>query len=127
MSQPALSADDAISVAQKVISDQLAALVAKDARTAYSLASPDIRSKFTDENRFIEMVKKNYGPLSSSSRYAFGRSKIMAEGDVVLQEVTISGRDGKDWTAVYEVRHQGDGSYKINGVRMLAKSTSQGI
>ena len=118
---------DPLSEAQQVISDQLSALVARDATKAYALASPDIRAKFPDENRFVDMVRKYYGPLSTSSRYAFGRSKLLTDGETVLQEVTISARDGKDWTAVYELKHQQDGSYKINGVRMLSKSTSTGI
>ena len=41
--------------------------------------------------------------------------------------MTISGRQGRDWTAVYEVRLMDDGSYKINGVKMMPNTASQGI
>ena len=40
-------------------------------------------------------------------------------GDTVVQEVLISGSDGEDWTALYQVVKQPDGSYKINGVHMI--------
>ena len=33
--------------------------------------------------------------------------------------VEITGPGGKDWTAIYEMRLMDDGSYKVNGVRML--------
>ncbi len=38
---------------------------------------------------------------------------------MVVQEVLISGPDGKDWTALYQVVKQPDGSYKINGVHIV--------
>lgn len=124
---PAARGEDPLENARKVISSQIDAIVASDARTAYSFASPGIRSLFPDESRFIDMVKKRYEPLSRAGRYAFGRSKLVGGGEMVLQEVIISGRDAKDWTAIYEMRLQDDGSYKVNGVRMLEKTTSTGI
>jgi len=36
--------------------------------------------------------------------------------------VLISGPDGKDWTALYFLVKQPDGSYKINGVQMLQRA-----
>ncbi|MGO8657495.1 DUF4864 domain-containing protein, partial [Rhizobium ruizarguesonis] len=41
--------------------------------------------------------------------------------------VLISGRDGKDWTAIYQITRQPDGSYRINGVQIMPDADSKGI
>ena len=122
---PAL-AEDPADTARAVITCQIEALMKGDNATAYALASPAIRGLFTDEDRFSAMVSRNYQPLRQAGRYAFGRSKLVAGGEIVLQEVMISG-ENEDWTAVYEMRLQDDGTYRVNGVRMLKNTTSTGI
>lgn len=106
-----------LDTAQGIIQSQIAAFLNDDASTAYSFASPTIRQKFTTEDAFFDMVKKSYAPVYRPGNFAFGRSKI--DGDMVVQEVLISGPDGKDWTALYQLLRQPDGSYKINGVHMV--------
>ncbi len=124
---PPARAEDPVAEVQSVISDQIEALMADDADRAYSYASPDIRSLYPDKNTFLTMVRKNYQPVYHAGNYAFGRSKLIGGGEMVLQEVMISGREGKDWTAIYEMRLMDDGSYKVNGVRMMRNTASQGI
>lgn len=123
----ALKAEDPLAEAQKTISQQIDALRANDAKAAYSFASPDIRAKFQNEVVFLGMIQAQYQPLFAARNYAFGRSKLVGGGETVFQEVILSARDGKDSTAIYDLRLQNDGSYKINGVRMLAKTASTGI
>ncbi|APG91262.1 DUF4864 domain-containing protein [Sinorhizobium americanum] len=108
---------DPVDTAKSVIRQQIQAFVEDDAEAAYSFASPGIRAKFPDRAVFFEMVKKSYQHLYRPGNFAFGRSKLI--GDEVIQEVLISGADGKDWTAIYELVPQPDGSYKINGVMMV--------
>ncbi|MBP1881997.1 DUF4864 domain-containing protein [Sinorhizobium mexicanum] len=109
--------DEPVDTAQSVIRAQIKAFLDDDADTAYSFASPAIRTKFPDKIIFFDMVKRSYQHLYRPGNFAFGRSKIV--GEEVFQEVLISGSDGKDWTAIYDLIHQPDGSYKINGVMML--------
>jgi hypothetical protein len=73
------------------------------------------------------MVRKNYLPVYHPGNYAFGKSRAIDNGAVVYQEVLITGTDDKDWTAIYQITRQPDGSYKINGVQILAKTASEGI
>lgn len=120
-------AEDPVADAQAIISEQIAAMKAQDATKAYSFASPGIRGLFPDENRFFAMVQKNYDAIFHAGNYAFGRSKLVGAGELVLQEVMITGPGGRDWTAIYEMRLMDDGSYKVNGVRMLKNSASTGI
>ena len=110
-------AQEPVDTAQAIIQNQITAFLNDDAKTAYSVASPTIRGKFPNETAFFDMVKKGYGPVYRPGNFAFGRSKV--EGDMVVQEVLISGPDGKDWTALYQLLKQPDGSYKINGVHMV--------
>ncbi len=108
---------DPVDTAKSVIRAQIKAFLEDDAETAYSFASPGIREKFPDELVFFEMVKRSYQHLYRPGNFAFGRSKLV--GKEVIQEVLIFGSDGKDWTAIYELVPQSDGSYKINGVLMV--------
>ncbi|WEX87072.1 DUF4864 domain-containing protein [Sinorhizobium garamanticum] len=110
-------ADEPVETVQSIIRAQIKAFLEDDADTAYSFASPAIRTKFPDKIIFFDMVKRSYQHLYRPGNFAFGRSKVV--GEEVFQEVLISGSDGKDWTAIYDLVHQPDGTYKINGVMML--------
>lgn len=110
-------ADEPVDTVQSIIRAQIKAFLEDDVDTAYSFASPAIKTKFPDKIIFFDMVKRSYQHLYRPGNFAFGRSKVV--GDEVFQEVLISGADGKDWTAIYDLVHQPDGSYKINGVMML--------
>ncbi|MCY1744507.1 DUF4864 domain-containing protein [Ensifer sp. SL37] len=121
----AACAEEPVDTARTIIREQITAFLQDDAETAYSFASPAIRSKFPDKASFFEMVKRGYQPVYRPGNFAFGRSKVV--GDQVLQEVLISAPDGKDWTAVYELVKQPDGSYKINGVMILQSASGPAI
>jgi len=110
-------AEEPVDIAQDVIQSQIAAFLHDDAKAAYSLASPAIRGKFPTEDAFFDMVRKGYAPVYRPGNFAFGRSRVV--GDTVVQEVLISGPDGKDWTALYQLVKLPDGSYKINGVHIV--------
>lgn len=125
---PAASyAEDPVSNARAVISGQIDAFLSDDAKAAYGFASPGIRSTFRTESQFLEMVRKTYPPVYRADNYAFGRAKLVGGGELVFQEVLISGSEGKDWTAIYELRLMDDGAYKVNGVRLLRNTSSTGI
>lgn len=118
-------ADEPVDTVQGIIQSQITAFLNDDAKTAYSFASPSIRGRFPTEGAFFDMVKKGYAPVYRPGNFAFGRSKV-ADG-MVVQEVLISGPDGKDWTALYQLLRQQDGSYKINGVHMVRTAPGPAI
>lgn len=113
--------------ARQVIEQQITAFLNNDAMTAYSFASPEIKSVFPNAERFFEMVKKSYAPVYRPGNYAFGRNQVSPDGTVAYQEVLISAPDGKDWAVYYELKRQRDGQFAINGVRMKRETNSQGI
>lgn len=124
---PAAQADDPVQTAQTLIQQQIDAFLHNDATTAYSFAAPGIKALFPDKDSFFAMVKKAYQPVYHPGNYAFGKSRAIDDGAVVYQEVLITGTDDKDWTAIYQITRQPDGSYKINGVQILRNKTSEGI
>ena len=101
--------------ARDVITRQLEAFLARDFPQAYSYASEDIKRIFPTLDRFMNMVETGYLPVLRPGNYAFGRSEAMADGRIV-QEVLIRAPDGSDWTAVYFMELQDDGSWKVDGV-----------
>lgn len=118
-------ADDPKSAGQDVIESQINAFLNDDMATAYSFASPQIKNLFPDEARFFDMVKKGYAPVYRPGNFAFGRGEVTGDGAGMVQEVLISGPDGQDWTALYMLQRQPDGSWKIAGVRMLKSALPQ--
>jgi hypothetical protein len=112
-------AGDAATTAQQIISGQIAAFLDDDMDRAYSYASPGIQQMFPTPEIFFQMVKKGYAPVYRPGNYAFGRSEVSADGSTIVQEVLIHAPDGQDWTAIYTLQRQPDGSYKISAVQMI--------
>ncbi|WP_291002857.1 DUF4864 domain-containing protein [Hoeflea sp.] len=117
-------ANDA-ATARGVIESQIEAFLADDMATAYSFAAPSIKRLYPDQERFSAMVRRGYQPVYRPGNYAFGRGKIAPDGAGIVQEVLISGPDGEDWTALYSLERQPDGSFKINGVQMIKAAAPQ--
>ncbi|WP_299863293.1 DUF4864 domain-containing protein [uncultured Hoeflea sp.] len=120
----AARADDA-AAGQQVIESQINAFLNDDMQAAYSFAAPSIKRLYPDENRFFDMVKRGYQPVYRPGNFAFGRSKSAPDGSGLVQEVLIQGPDGQDWTALYSLERQPDGSFKINGVQMIKAAAPQ--
>ena len=117
-------ADDG-AAARGVIESQITAFLNDDAAAAYSFAAPSIKQIYPDESRFFDMVKRGYQPVYRPGNFAFGRSKAAADGSGIVQEVIIQGPDGQDWTALYSLERQPDGSFKIDGVQMIRAASPQ--
>ena len=105
------------SAMQAIIAGQIAAFGHDDAATAYSFASPAIKGVFTTPDAFLAMVKNGYGPIYRPRSVAMGALADSAEGPV--QTVYVTGADGQSWVALYTFQKQPDGTWKINGVRVV--------
>jgi hypothetical protein len=120
-------AQDAVEASRHVIEQQIDAFLKDDASAAYAFAAPGIQARYPDKDRFFAMVKKSYQPVYKPGNYAFGRSKTIGDGRMILHEVLIEGQDGKDWKAVYQLLRLPDGSYRIGGVLIAPETDSKGI
>lgn len=106
---------------QAVITGQIEAFRSGAHEKAFSFAAPTIKGMFGSTDRFITMVRKGYGAIYGAQRHNFGRNRVTR--DTILQEVRIVGPQGKDWVAIYTLRRQQDGSWKIAGVQMTQADT----
>ena len=104
---------------RSVIQDQLEAFKSGDGARAYSHAAPGIQRAFPTEERFMALVQELYKPVFRPRSYSFGALKDTPEGP--LQAVEIQDEEGVDWTAVYLLEQQPDGSWKIAGCTLLKR------
>jgi hypothetical protein len=115
MAQDTVNPEDT-GATQGVIDDQIAAFRSGENDRAYSHAAPNIKRIFPDPERFIGMVKGGYEALYNPESYTFGRNTFI-NGEI-YQELIVTDRAGKQWQAVYTLKKQEDGSWKITGVKM---------
>lgn len=113
--EEAVSPADAAAT-QQVIADQLDAFQSGDHDRAYSHAAPSIKRVFPTIDGFMAMVKNGYDPIYAPGAHRFGRN-VFLYGEV-YQEVIVTDGSGKQWQAVYTLKQQEDGSWKITGVKL---------
>ena len=116
MSAPAFAQASPEKAVQQVIAGQIDAFRQGAHEEAFRYAAPSIRGLFGSTDRFIAMVRQGYGAIYGAERYEFGRNRVTR--DTILQEVRIVGPQGRDWVAIYTLRRQDDGGWKIAGVQM---------
>jgi hypothetical protein len=102
---------------RSIISGQIDAFQRDDGATAYGFASPAIHDLFPGVDAFMGMVKGAYQPVYRPRSVTFGPLIDSAAGP--LQRVLVVGPDGRNWIAEYTLQRQPDGSWKINGCRLL--------
>jgi hypothetical protein len=110
------SGDD-LSAIQEAIAGQIAAFRAGDSGRAYSFAAPTIKRIFPSPGVFMQMVEKGYEPVFRPRSFAFIEQQVIGADDA-MQVVDVVGPDGAPWTAVYSLRRQPDGTWKITGCQL---------
>lgn len=103
--------------ARDTITEQLESFLARDFERAYGYASEGIKRIYPTLDGFMTMVERGYLPVLRPGNYAFGRADRMADGRII-QEVLIRAPDGSDWTAVYYMELQEDGTWRVDGVNL---------
>ncbi len=101
-----------------VISAQLAAFQRDDGTGAFAYASPTIRREFRTAENFMAMVRSGYRAVYRPAEVAFLDTRV--ERGMTVQLVRLLGPDGRSVVAAYEMQRQPDGSWRINGVFLLA-------
>ena len=76
-----------IAAGQAVIRSQERAFGRDDGATAYTFASPSIKSQYWNSEAFMHMVRNGYAPVHRHRSFKFGGARI-SEGKI-LQEVHI--------------------------------------
>ena len=107
-----------------VISQQLAALKARDGARAMAYAVPDLRAQFGTPDRFLRMVRQSYSALLDARSTTFLTGAIV--DGVTIQPLQLVLPDNSVEVALYQMRKQKDGRWRIAGC-VLAPSTVQAI
>lgn len=100
-----------------IVSAQIEAFRHDDGAAAYSYAAPGIRGLFPTADEFMRMVRNAYQPVYRPRSVTFGDVAETSAG--IVQRVFLTGPDGRGWIALYSFERQPDGSWKINGVRLI--------
>lgn len=104
---------------RRVIESQIEALRRDDGPGAFAFASPSIKKMFGTPENFMNMVRTGYPQVYRPASVSFG-DLLHADG-TLHQLVDIVGPDGLPVIAVYEMERQPDGSWQINGCRLLRR------
>ena len=118
-----LRPDDRAAV-RLVIEGQLAAFAADDAEQAFSYASETIQATFMTARNFMDMVRIAYPVVYRPSSMSF-QVPVMNNAEV-WQAVQMRDAMGVDWMALYTLKRQADGVWKINGC-VLQQGADQGV
>jgi Domain of unknown function (DUF4864) len=111
-----ISAGDTAAI-RSTIERQVDAFRADDGERAFSFADDNIRAMFGDPARFMAMVREGYAMIYRPRGFVFGEAED--RGDIVAQIVEFDGLDGTSAVAVYEMRRQPGGGFRIAGVYLL--------
>ena len=106
--------DEAIAA---VISDQLDAFAKDDEDRAFSHASPSIQLHFDSPGYFMEMVRRSYPMIYRPQSYELGGVRVVP--DKIFQTASFVDQKYGRYQVLYEMQQQGDGAWKINGVRVV--------
>lgn len=105
------------SAMQAIVSGQIAAFGHDDAAAAFAYASPALHDVLRTPDAFMAMVKNGYGAIYRPRSVTFGAVEAGDSGPVA--KVYVTGADGESFIALYTFQKQPDGSWKINGVRIV--------
>lgn len=113
---PAFAQNGTESGVEAIITNQLEAFQKDDLETAFTFASPSIRTLFRTPENFGAMVRQGY-PMVSRPRGVTYLEQRDVNGEI-WQKVQIRDAMGKVHTLAYQMIMTDDG-WRINGVQLL--------
>jgi hypothetical protein len=114
--QGELRADDRIAI-RAVIERQLEAFRQEDAAAAFAF-SPEIQAKYSSPENFTTIVKTFYEPVYRPRRMG-GFTKLHVIDGQPTQPVLLVGPDGDFAVALYTMKKQVHGAWKILGCSLI--------
>lgn len=107
-----LTADDRVAI-RTVIEQQIEAFRQDDADAAFGYATASIQQQFGTPERFMTMVKTAYPPVYRPRRVVF--QEIDETASIPIQPVLLVGPDGVPVVALYPMRQEANGAWRIDG------------
>ena len=108
---------------QEVISEQIAAFARDDGPAAFAFASPDIQGIFRDPPTFMSMVKRGYPMIYRPQAYDFLEAR--RHQGITAQAVQFIDQAGRGTIALYIMELQEDGTWRIDGVRLVEQNGAE--
>ena len=102
---------------RQLVEKQLRAFQEDDLGTAFSLTSPTIQSKFTQQD-FITMMQHQYGAMLKPRSIMFHGFTLINNFPALVS--MIMDRSGSLSKVVIIVQHQQDYSWRIHGYELMA-------
>jgi Domain of unknown function (DUF4864) len=112
-----LTTADRIAI-RAVIQRQLEAFHEEDAAAAFALASPEIQAKYGSPEIFMIAVKTFYEPVYRPRRMGGFTNPHVIDGQLT-QPVLLVGPDGDFAVALYAMKKQAHGDWKILGCSLI--------
>ena len=103
-----------------VVQAQLDAFAADDAARAFSFAAPGIQAQFQTPDNFMSMVRASYPMVYRPASLAFLSPE--RAGELVVQKVHITDRNGARWMALYSLHRQQSPEGRISSCIVLPVS-----
>ena len=110
-----VSPEDTLAI-RAVIAEQLEAFARDDARRAFALATSVIRERFGTPEVFMDMVRTGYPVVYRPKSVQFEKPAVV-DGEVI-QPVRMTDAEGNAWIALYPMKRQTDGLWRINGCQL---------
>ena len=117
MVPPAVLETEDLAKIRNVILRQLDAFRIDDADKAFSFATPQIQQVFKTAEIFLHTVRRSYRSVYRPRFFEF-RDTQHIEGNIV-QPLTVVGSTGVPETALYIMKLQPDGTWKIGACIMV--------
>jgi hypothetical protein len=97
---------------REVVQLQLLAFQADDASKAFQLADPGIRSKFSNADEFLQMVRAQYPMVHRPASVVF--LKPQGDGHMAFQKIRLTDTAGGAWLVTYLLNRQKDHRWLIS-------------
>lgn len=104
-----------------VVKSQLDAFSKDDAVRAFDLATSSTRAQIGSPDRFLRLVKEQYDAIYRHRVAIFANPEVI-DGNTI-QTVRLTDRDGQVWVAMYKMRREQDGKWKIDGCQLFGTTS----
>ncbi len=103
--------------ARSAVMAQIEAIKRDDTPSAYKLTSAGVRRAFPTGDAFMTMIRTYYPAMHRPRAVALGPFSETKAGPI--QIVFISGTDGSNWIAYFQLEQEKDGAMRIAGCTMV--------
>ncbi len=103
------------------VQSQLDAFAEDDAAKAFALSTASTRTLLGSADSFLRMIKYEYPPIYRHRRAIFLPPQML--DGAALQVVRLTDPDNNVWVAIYRMKVEPDGNWRIDGCSLVETTT----